>query len=191
MARSFESTGSTARGVAPPSDSVSYGGAVGRRAASPSTTYERLMEVNATGTDGAPVVLALQLRTSPAVSPRPWFTVSWRTRLRPGGPNRRFYRYHAEPWSIDAHLARDLLLELEGRGGLDYQFHDGVRRSAASSVHSSESTRPPRCCSTTRTYVTCTGGCSPTSGTGRGSHRVAFDGDGVSRRRSARGGRRR
>lgn len=92
------------------------------------TKYERLIETRRDGADGIEVTLALQRRFSPGE--QPWYTVSWRTRLRPGGPNRRFYMQAGKPWSIGSHLADEMLEELEHRGGLHEQYHDHLRRPA-------------------------------------------------------------
>lgn len=90
------------------------------------TWYERLKEVERTGPDGIPVTLALQWRYLPTGDR--WLTVSWRTRLRPGGHSRRFYMYQGEPWSIDAHLALEIMSQFEKIGGLSPDLDDKVRR---------------------------------------------------------------
>lgn len=41
-----------------------------------------------------------------------WTTFSWRTRLSPGGNNRRFYMHQGEPWSVNTSVALDMLKEL-------------------------------------------------------------------------------
>lgn len=44
-----------------------------------------------------------------------WMTFSWRTRLSPGGSNRRFYMSQGEPWSISTSVALEMLQELNER----------------------------------------------------------------------------
>lgn len=51
--------------------------------------------------------------------PKTWVTTSWRTRLRQGGPNRRFYNLDGHPWLVDPVVALDLLTRFESIGGLD------------------------------------------------------------------------
>jgi hypothetical protein len=91
------------------------------------TRYERVVEVIQSDINGIEVTLALQRRFSPGLDP--WFTVSWRTRLRPGGPNRRFDIHRALGWSIGAHFASEMFDEFEHCGGFDPRYHDGLRTS--------------------------------------------------------------
>lgn len=85
---------------------------------------------------GVEVALRLHQRTNSDLSsgqPVTWWTQSWRTRLRPGGPNRRFYIHEGQPWSIPADLALDMMEEMESQGGLSdtYLFDpQGDRLSA-------------------------------------------------------------
>lgn len=85
---------------------------------------------------GIEVSLRLQQRTSRDLGsgePVTWWTQSWRTRLRPGGPNRRFYMHDGQPWSIPSKLALDIMEEMESRGGLtdDYMFDPRGERLGA------------------------------------------------------------
>ncbi|EKA62267.1 hypothetical protein B277_03038 [Janibacter hoylei PVAS-1] len=41
-----------------------------------------------------------------------WMTFSWRTRLSPGGSNRRFYMHRGEPWGMSTSVALSMLHEL-------------------------------------------------------------------------------
>jgi hypothetical protein len=93
----------------------------------PPTTYKRIESVERVSPEGIEVTLALQLRTSRLEPEATWSTLSWRTRLRPGGPNRRFYMHEGAPWDIPARTALDMLEEMEALGGLDDIHRD--RRS--------------------------------------------------------------
>lgn len=96
------------------------GGSKPSQPAKSPTRYEQLKRVDGINSDGVEVSLLLQRRTSPGEEgPKTWFTTSWRTRLRPGGPNRRFYNVDGRPWLIDPAVALKLLTQLESAGGLD------------------------------------------------------------------------
>lgn len=41
-----------------------------------------------------------------------WTAFSWRTRLSPGGSNRRFYMHQGEPWCMSSSVALSMLQEL-------------------------------------------------------------------------------
>ncbi len=89
--------------------------------------YKRILSVQGKQPDGTELTLALQSRTKTRLG-HTLFVVSWRSRLGPGGPNRRFYVSNDEPWSMSASLALDMLEELEGSGGLDEKYFDLDRR---------------------------------------------------------------
>lgn len=101
-------------------------GIAARRGKAP-TRYKAKIWIGAEQPDGTELTLALQSRTSDRED-MTWNVVSWRTRLRPGGPNRRFYVSDGDIWSIDARLALDLLSGLDAKGGLDPQYDDLARR---------------------------------------------------------------
>lgn len=52
---------------------------------------------------------------------------SWRSKLSPTGPNRRFYLSSGEYWSLPLKTAVSLLDELASKGGLDEQYFDRRR----------------------------------------------------------------
>ena len=96
------------------------GGSKRSQVAEAPTSYEQLMRVDGVNSDGVEVSLLLQRRTSPFEDgPKTWVTTSWRTRLRQGGPNRRFYNLDGHPWLVDPVVALDLLTRFESIGGLD------------------------------------------------------------------------
>ena len=90
---------------------------------SPTTSYQRIFSVDRRAPDGIELMLALQIRSS-VRWPMSWPTLSWRTRLRPAGPNRRFYILDDEPWMIRAVTAFDMLAEAQRRGALDDAYLD-------------------------------------------------------------------
>lgn len=92
-----------------------------------STRYKRVIAVNGQQPDGTELVLALQSRTSRREN-HTWYVVSWRTRLKPGGHNRRFYLTAGSAWSMPAGLALEMLESLQASGGLDARFEDNKRR---------------------------------------------------------------
>ena len=57
-----------------------------------------------------------------------WFVISWRTLLKPGGHNRRFYLTGGDAWTLDARTALDMLTKLEELGALDERYYDRDRR---------------------------------------------------------------
>lgn len=93
----------------------------------PTTTYKRLKSVGRTSPEGIELTLAMQSRTSLLEDEPTWLTLSWRTRLHPGGPNRRFYMQDGVPWEISAPIALEMLEAMEALGGLDDEHRD--RRS--------------------------------------------------------------
>jgi hypothetical protein len=91
------------------------------------TRYRRIHFVPGRQPDGTEITLALQARTSKREG-HTWYVVSWRTRLGPGGHNRRFYVTDGEAWQLEAHTALDMLSKLEQMGGLDDKYADLERR---------------------------------------------------------------
>lgn len=91
--------------------------------AQPATRYRRIHSVLANQPDGTEVTLALQSRMS-VHEGKTWNVVSWRTRLGPGGHNRRFYVTKDDAWTIDARTALEMYSNLEAMGGLGDQFSD-------------------------------------------------------------------
>jgi hypothetical protein len=89
----------------------------------PATRYRRIHSVTGFQPDGTEVTLALQSRTS-VHEGKTWNVVSWRTRLGPGGHNRRFYVTKDDVWIIDARAALDMYTKLEQLGGLGDEFRD-------------------------------------------------------------------
>lgn len=87
------------------------------------TSYDKELSTSERLVDGIPVRLVLQRRTS-ARDDASWWVVSWRTRLRPGGPNRRFYKTQQTYWSIPAGTALELMRELAIQGALSGEFDD-------------------------------------------------------------------
>lgn len=91
------------------------------------TRYKRIKTVHGKQSDGTELVLALQYRTSRREGMK-WHVVSWRSRLSPGGHNRRFYLTAGRPWSMPADLALQMLESLNAQGGLESRFDDTQRR---------------------------------------------------------------
>jgi hypothetical protein len=91
------------------------------------TRYKRIFSVAGKQPDGTEILLALQIRTSHHVHKRPWHVVSWRTRLSPGGHNRRFYMTAGSPWSMKADSALAMLETLEAKNGLQDRYQDKDR----------------------------------------------------------------
>lgn len=91
--------------------------------AQPATRYKRIHSVPGYQPDKTEVTLALQSRTS-IHEGKTWNVVSWRTRLGPGGHNRRFYVTKDDVWTIDARTALEMYLKLEALGGLGDQYGD-------------------------------------------------------------------
>lgn len=105
-----------------PAGRRSSGDSVGATSYAPSD-----MSIDRVDPNGIEVSLRLHQRTNSAPGSAvsgsmTWWAVSWRTRLRPGGPNRRFYMYEGLPWSIPTSLAVDMMEEMESRGGLDDRY---------------------------------------------------------------------
>lgn len=73
--------------------------------------------------DGLPVSLILQERTSERHG-QTWWTFSWRTRLSPHGPNRRFYFNDGEYWKIPTSAALTLMREMDKKGGFHEKYFD-------------------------------------------------------------------
>ena len=92
----------------------------------PPTTYDRKLGVVRV-VDGILVALALQERTS-AREGQSWWTLSWRAKYSPDGPNRRFYFTHDGCWMIPATVALEMMDEMASRGGLDERYFDHHRR---------------------------------------------------------------
>jgi len=92
-----------------------------------STRYKRIIAVHGKQPDGTELVLALQSRTSRREN-LTWFVVSWRSRLAPGGHNRRFYLTANRAWSMPADLALRMFESLKSKGGLDSRYEDTKRR---------------------------------------------------------------
>jgi hypothetical protein len=97
----------------------------------PATRYRRIHSVLGHQPDGTEVTLALQSRTSDREG-KTWNVVSWRTRLGPGGHNRRFYVTKDDVWTIDVSTALEMYTNLERLGGLDDFYRD--ERSAGFQV---------------------------------------------------------
>jgi hypothetical protein len=89
----------------------------------PATRYRRIHSVLGHQPDGTELTLALQSRTS-VHEGKTWTVVSWRTRLGPGGHNRRFYVTKDDVWTIDARTALDMYSKLEALGGLGEEYRD-------------------------------------------------------------------
>jgi hypothetical protein len=87
------------------------------------TSYDKKLSTGNRLVDGIPVRLVLQMRTSARESDS-WWVISWRTRLRAGGPNRRFYKTQETYWSVPAQIALELMRELEAKGALSGDFDD-------------------------------------------------------------------
>ena len=68
--------------------------------------------VDGVDTNGIEVSLVSHARSTSTES---WTAFSWRTRLAPGGSNRRFYMHQGEPWTISSQLAIAMLSELDGQ----------------------------------------------------------------------------
>ena len=92
-----------------------------------STAYERQLEVERI-VSGISVKLALQERTSATVE-NPWWTLSWRTKYSPVGPNRRFYLTKQGCWYIPAKVALEMIDELEAMGGMSQEYVDQRQQS--------------------------------------------------------------
>ena len=112
-----------AQAIAPGSRSAATFGGTVPGSAVPPTSYDREMATREHLVDGIPVKLVLQERTS-VHEKLPWWVISWRTRLRPGGPNRRFYKTQGLFWSLPAKVALDLMQDLRGKGALQPQLDD-------------------------------------------------------------------
>lgn len=104
------------------------------------TQYERILAIEGQQPDGTELTLALQSRRSESE----WYTVSWRTRLAPGGPNRRFYITNGRSWVIAAETALSMLEQLEAIGGLEDRFLDRERRPDFAPSVSSDLVKPDR-----------------------------------------------
>ncbi len=89
----------------------------------PATRYRRIHSVLGHQPDGTEITLALQSRTS-VHEGKTWNVVSWRTRLGPGGHNRRFYVTKDDVWTIDVRTALDMYSKLEALGGLGEEYRD-------------------------------------------------------------------
>lgn len=101
------------------------------------TRYKKIYSVSGLQPDGTEVTLSLQSRTS-AREGHTWFVVSWRTRLNPGGHNRRFYVTGGDVWSIDARTSLKMLTNLESLGGLQEKYFDLHRQPDFSVVTSDD-----------------------------------------------------
>jgi hypothetical protein len=110
------------RSRVPPTPSVHH-----ETEAEKTTRYKRVMAVHGNQPDGTELVLALQSRTSKREG-KTWFVVSWRSRLSPGGHNRRFYLTAGQAWSMPADLALQMFESLRAQGGLEARFDDTQRR---------------------------------------------------------------
>lgn len=91
-------------------------------------TYDRKLGVERV-VEGIPVTLALQKKTN-TMEDRSWWTMSWRTRYSPDGPNRRFYFTRDGCWMIPATVALEMMDDMDCRGGLDeryFDYHRGPR----------------------------------------------------------------
>jgi len=89
----------------------------------PATRYKRIHAVLGSQPDGTEVTLALQSRTS-VHEGKTWNVVSWRTRLGPGGHNRRFYVTKDDVWTIDARTALEMYSRLDLLGAFGDEFRD-------------------------------------------------------------------
>jgi len=89
----------------------------------PATRYRRIHSVLGFQPDGTEVTLALQSRKSHNEK-EAYPVVSWRTRLDPGGHNRRFYVTKDDVWTIDAKAALELYTKLEQLGALRDEYRD-------------------------------------------------------------------
>jgi hypothetical protein len=87
------------------------------------TRYRRIHSVLGRQPDGTEITLALQSRTSLREG-HTWNVVSWRTRLGPGGHNRRFYVSKGDVWNMAAKTALEMFSKLEQLGGLDEKYID-------------------------------------------------------------------
>ena len=90
------------------------------------TSYTRKVETGECVVNGMPVRLALQERTSTRDNAT-WWVVSWRSKLSPTGPNRRFYLSSGSYWSLPLQTAISLVDELTDKGGLDDKYLDQRR----------------------------------------------------------------
>lgn len=122
-----------------PTDGHRFEGASGDRP--DATSYgASAVAVDRVDPQGIEVSLRLQQRTSHDLGtgqPVTWWTQSWRTRLRPGGPNRRFYMHDGQPWSVPSDLALDMLEEMESRGGLNDAYFLDPRGERLGAVYRS------------------------------------------------------
>jgi len=108
----------------------------------PLTTYDRKLVV-VRSVDGIPVSLALQERTN-ARECRSWWTLSWRAKYSPDGPNRRFYFAHDAYWMIPATVALEMMNEMASQGGLDESYFDLRRQPRPQTQVSTEMTPAQR-----------------------------------------------
>jgi hypothetical protein len=92
-----------------------------------STRYKKIMQVLGVQPDGTELTLSLQTRTKSKEGVR-FKVVSWRTRLAPGGKNRRFYVSNDAAWKLNANVALKMLEDLNIKGGLDEEHYDLKRR---------------------------------------------------------------
>lgn len=92
-------------------------------AGEPATRYRRIHSVLGHQPDGTEITLALQSRSS-VHEGKTWNVISWRTRLGPGGHNRRFYVTKDDAWTIDVRTALDMYSKLESLGGLGEEYRD-------------------------------------------------------------------
>ncbi len=90
------------------------------------TRYRRIQTVLGHQPDGTEITLALQSRTSRREG-YTWHVISWRTRLGPGGHNRRFYVSTGDVWTMEARTALDMYSKLEKLGGLSEKYVDRER----------------------------------------------------------------
>jgi hypothetical protein len=118
-----QTSGQGAHALTPAPRSVAAFTGTPSGSAVPPTSYDKEMSTRERVVDGIPVKLVLQERTSVHEN-LPWWVISWRTRLRPGGPNRRFYKTQNQFWRLPAKVALDLMHELRDKGGLQPQFDD-------------------------------------------------------------------
>jgi len=103
------------------------------------TRYSKILSVAGKQPDGTELTLALQSRTKTSEDASySYHVVSWRTRLKPGGSNRRFYFTKEKAWTLDATLALDMLQDLEKNGGLNDKYFDLKRRPNFSTIVSNE-----------------------------------------------------
>jgi hypothetical protein len=93
----------------------------------PSFNKYKIIRSVATSAGGIPVKLALQRRLD--VPPKPFYTISWRTRYPGTTQNRRFYwSSDGSCWTIAVSMARDLLTAAERERMLDAQYDDTYER---------------------------------------------------------------